>query len=312
MHRTTSAPRPRASIARAGEEPPADRLWLARRLAMPPGRRPGTVTPTWRPVNAHFKCGNSNSGAGGDRPHDRRIMSPMHRLAGSPTCADVPAITSAVPRFARFARIPLARSCPEKRAKLKCRQVVPLLGSSATALGAAVPARLARPRMPAPPSALRVTRDDRVKAAAEVAAARLACSRAMASSENFSTDLVVPGAAAGQMSRHDDRADPRHGRRPRLHRGRRLDAARACRVGRAGRALPLPGRPAPVRRRQSSVVRHGATTRTASPANVTSSFTISSSTGTVDMCLRRETGGDRRGVSGIAPASGRSSPLRAR
>jgi hypothetical protein len=37
-------------------------------------------------------------------------MRVTHRLPGSPTCADAPAIASAVPLSARFARFPLARS----------------------------------------------------------------------------------------------------------------------------------------------------------------------------------------------------------
>ncbi len=51
-------------------------------------------------------------GAGGDRTHGRRTISPAHRLPSSPTCADVLVIASAVPRSVRFARIPLARSLP--------------------------------------------------------------------------------------------------------------------------------------------------------------------------------------------------------
>src|SRR5712692_4289914 len=53
---------------------------------------------------------NPNSGAGGDRTHDRRIMSPTYSFPGFATCADVAAIASALPWFARLARLPLARS----------------------------------------------------------------------------------------------------------------------------------------------------------------------------------------------------------
>ena len=53
---------------------------------------------------------HSNSGAGGDRTHDRRIMSSTYLFSGFPTCANVPGIASALPQSARDARLPLAPS----------------------------------------------------------------------------------------------------------------------------------------------------------------------------------------------------------
>jgi hypothetical protein len=47
---------------------------------------------------------------GGDRTHDRRIMSPTYSFPGSPTCASTAAVASSLPRHARVARLPLARS----------------------------------------------------------------------------------------------------------------------------------------------------------------------------------------------------------